>query len=224
MKKIFLLVIFLISANFLAFSQIQESWLSLGFEFGNSFVKYPDEGFSYLGSPGINLNQYVFYNNKNIGLFGHLSFLFPAIEKHNDTNYDYLFQYEWMIGPAFRHGINDKLHLRFAIGLNVTWPFDANFSKESTDYRLTAANIGIGGDVGIKYDFSYKYYLNIGLALAYNFINSTIVDSISDDRKVRTRVSEDLYLNYVMIGIRPYIGIGINMYGEGMKYGKPPKN
>jgi len=223
MKKVFFVAILLVSMDFLAFSQIEESWASIGFEFGNSFVKYPDEKVGYLGAPGFNVNVYQFSNMRNIGIFFHFAALFPAIEKHNNINY--LFQYEWMFGPGFRYSLNNNLYLHFGIGLNVTSPLYATYNKESVDYHFEATNLGIGSDVGLKFNFSDKYYLNFGLALAYDFISFKYIESRSNDGNTRTRISDNFYImDFGMLGIRPYIGIGINAYGERVKYGRPPKN
>ena len=221
MKKAFFVVVLLISINLLAFSQI-ENWSSMGFEFGNSLEKYPDNGFSYLGAPGLYINMYQFGDLRNIGLFLNFTALFPAVEKHDNINYNYLFQYDWIMGPGFRHMINDNLSLRFGIGLHISQLY-AEYTQGNIDYTLDAENFGIGADAGVKYDFTEKFYLECGLTLAYDFINFASIDSYSNDRNVRTRISDDINIgNYILGGIKPYIGIGINMYGEKNKYGKPP--
>ncbi|MCL2833682.1 MAG: hypothetical protein FWD78_10970 [Treponema sp.] len=62
------------------FQSATESWLSLGFEYGNFFESIPTIAGTeklYTVSPGIDLNAYTFWNNKNIGLFVHDIFAFP---------------------------------------------------------------------------------------------------------------------------------------------------
>jgi hypothetical protein len=224
MKKTIFVVVLLIGINGFVFSQI-ENWTSIGFEFGNSLEKYPDNGFSYLGAPGLYVNMYQFSNLKNFGLFVHFAALFPAVEKHDNIDYNYMFQYDWIMGPSFRHMINDNLSLRFGIGLHMTLPLYAEYTDETIDYTLDAVNLGIGADVGFKYDFTEKFYLDFGLTLAYDFINFVSIESHSNDGKVRTRVSDDVNKgNYILGGIKPYIGIGINKYGKKYKYGKPLRN
>ena len=224
MKKTILVVVLLIGVNGFVFSQI-ESWTSIGFEFGNSFQKYPEQKNSYLGAPGFNVNMYQFYDLKNIGFFLHFAALFPAVEKHDNINYDYVFQYDWIMGPGFRHIINDNLSLRFGTGLHMTWPLYAEYIAKNIDYTLDAVNFGIGADFGVKYDFTEKFYFDFGLTLAYDFINFVSIDSYSNDGKVRTRISDDVNIgNYILGGIKPYIGIGVNLYGEKNKYGKLPRN
>ena len=80
MKKISLVImlsVFLITLV----SAESESWMSLGFESGHFFEHGSDDSNiidSYMNSPGIAYSGYTFWNNKNVGLFIHDSFLFPA--------------------------------------------------------------------------------------------------------------------------------------------------
>jgi hypothetical protein len=220
MKNAGLIVGLLLCVNSLAFS-IQESWMSAGFEFGNYVEFGPDHEFTYLGSPGFDFNMYTFKDRQNIGLYWHFSGLFPVIEKSDKTPYDYLLQYDWIMGPGFRYPLGKNLTLAFGVGVEVMAPLYAKYTENSIDYSLVLFNLGLGGEVGIKYNFTDKFYLNAGLSLSHSFINRTAKYTYSDDRKVRTTISEEWTFNYAMFGVKPFINIGINMYGERGKYGRP---
>jgi hypothetical protein len=224
MKKIFCILILLLGINFFVFSQV-ETWTSIGFEFGNSLEQYPDKEVTYLGAPGFNLNLYSFYDLKNIGFFFHFAALFPVIENNSNINSDYSLQYDWIIGPGFRYAVNDNLNVHFGAGFHMTYPLYKKYQKESIDYALIAVNLGIGGDIGLKYDFTDKFYVDFGLTLSYDFFNIVNLYSYSDGGKTQKILSEDIHtMKYALVGVKPYIGIGINIYMETKgKYGKPPK-
>ena len=209
---------------------LSETWFSFGFEYGNFFENSSDAGNtaqSYMGSPGINLNAYQFWNGMNVGLFVHDIFAFPKNGtteingKKFETDfsvYDFIMQVGIIIGPGFRYSFNDKLKLQFGIGFSFL-ETAASYSEYSyyygtLSYSVLAFNFGIGGDIGIKYDITDIFYINIGSILSIDFANHTSIDSsigsVSDWAK-----------NYSMFHLRPYICIGFNWYRETDNLGKP---
>jgi hypothetical protein len=52
MKKTVLFLSLLSGVGFFAAAQQQETWMSLGFEFGNYFENIADSRNTYIGSPG----------------------------------------------------------------------------------------------------------------------------------------------------------------------------
>ncbi|MDR0599388.1 MAG: hypothetical protein LBG84_04815 [Treponema sp.] len=223
MRKTLVLAVLWAGVTAAAFSQV-EVWTSVGLEFGNSFQKYPGEGWGYLGAPGLNVNFYRFGGGGNGGLFFHFAALFPVIERRGGSNYDYLFQYDWIIGPGFRWAARGG-GFHFGAGLHMGWPLYGEYAGEAGDYVSRAVNFGLGLDAGFKYDLSDRWYIDFGLTLAYDFINATAREVSSGGGRVVTRVSNDTFAgDYSMAGVKPYLGMGVTMYGERYKYGKPPRN
>jgi hypothetical protein len=213
-----------ISGNSMLFS-LQEAWMSMGFEFGNS-TEYTNDGNTYIGAPGFNLNGYIFGDKKDIGIFFHYSFLFPVIVNGNGKlkEYDDL-QWEFIVGPGFRYSFTDKLKLQFGIGIDWS-PILAYYTENSADYSKSAINLGVGADVGIKYDITDFFYINGGITLSYMFTSYTSITSnqkISNDVSTVTRVFSGRVKGYSMFGIKPYICIGFNYYQEKAVWGKPQK-
>lgn len=221
-KITFFSLLFLV-LSFSAFSQenIEEQWLTIGAEFGNYFENESSRGFTYLGSPGFNINLYTFPKEKNIGMFFHFSFLFPAIEKNEKTDFDYLVQYDMIVGSGFRYNISEKSKLHFGIGLEFMTPFDIKYKENSTDYYIYNTNLGLGGDAGLKFDLTENIYIDVGLSFTYSFINFSTLYSFSNDKKIRTTLSDNWTMKYTMVGIKPYIGIGFNYYRGETILGKP---
>jgi hypothetical protein len=199
---------------------LEETWFAVGANFGNYFEKGTDSGDFYVGSLVINLSVYEFYNQRNIGMFSNCGVLFPVINTI-ENNYNRGVQGDFIIGPGFRHNINDKLKLHYGIGLDMHLLFllaRANDDEKSSDQRI---GLGIGGDIGLKYDLTDIIYINIGTTLSYNFAayrwGETTVDNWTNTQKYSSGWAD----GYTMIGIRPYIVIGFNYYQERGKWGKP---
>jgi hypothetical protein len=74
-KQTTFFALLLVGINVMAFS-LEETWVSMGFEFGNSIENSPDEGTTYIGAPGFNLATYGFSDKRNIGIFLHTFFCF----------------------------------------------------------------------------------------------------------------------------------------------------
>ena len=209
MKKVFITILLTIGINTYVFSQT-ETWLSFGFEHGNFWEKSSDGSDyikGYIGSPGIGLSAYIFWNKGNIGLFIHDIFAFPTkmtVERNGnkseiDLSDDFLMQVGIIIGPGFRYHITDDFKLHFGLGLSYLLS-----TSSSINSSVVAYNYGIGGDIGLKYDISDIFYINIGSIIACDFMNLTTVSDSYSSVSVFAK-------NYSMIHLRPYICIGFNI-------------
>ncbi|MDR2602528.1 MAG: porin family protein [Spirochaetaceae bacterium] len=226
MKQTTFFVLLLAGVNAMAFS-LQEIWLSTGFEFGNSIETSSDKGTAYIGAPGFNLNGYSFSDKRNIGVFFHCSALFPVIVNGNENVEEYDVQSEFIIGPGFKYNITEKLKLQFGIGIDWihNWAaYNKNIDGDTVDFTKSAYNFGAGGDIGVKYDVTEFFYINGGVTLSYMFYNHTRVYSskkTSNVEEIRTRIYDGNIKGYSMLGIKPYICIGVNSYQEKSVWGKP---
>ena len=223
-KVIFFALVAVMGANPL-FAQ-QESWISMGFEFGNSF-EYTDGGNTYIGAPGFNISGYSFYDKKDAGFFFHYSFLFPVLINGDGSIYDYDLQWEFIIGPGFRYNFNENLKLQFGIGIDWMFIFasyNQNILGNLTYFAKDASNFGIGADIGIKYDITDYFYINAGLTVSYMFYNYTSISSSyspTNYETILTQIFDGNIKGYGMLGIKPYICIGFNNYSEKAVWGKP---
>jgi hypothetical protein len=217
-KTIFRFVLFVVLTT-TAFS-LEETWLSIGANFGNYFDNGSDSGSFYAGSPGINFGGYGFWNQKNIGMFFNYGLFFPVAETFGN-NYKPIVQADFILGPGFRYNINEKLRLHFGIGLDVNLLFlldRVDKNNKVTDKRIA---LGIGGDMGLKYDITDVVYIDFGTTLSYNFAGHSKIESTLDNW-TNTKMESSGWINrYSMFGIRPYIAIGFNYYQENGKWGKP---
>ncbi|MDR1838870.1 MAG: hypothetical protein LBQ93_04690 [Treponema sp.] len=216
-----------VNSSALLFSEelrVAETWLFLGFEYGNFFESDLERGNkveSYTGSPGINLGSYCFWNEKNIGLFIHDIFAFPvtASEKTNGVttkidlaNYDFLFQTGIIIGPGFRYDINEKLTLKYAVGLGylqtsvVYTEYIPTYGDAS--FSMLEWNFGIGGDVGVKFNITDTVFLTAGSIFTFDFARF-----ISAETSFGVS-SSGWAEKFFMFGLRPYISIGVNLRWE----------
>jgi hypothetical protein len=219
MKKLMILSVLLMAANSFIFS-LEEAWISVGANFGNYFENGTGLENAYMGYAGVNFNGYGFWNKKNIGLFYNVGVLFPITDTI-ESNYNPIVLGDFILGPGFRYNFSEKLKLRFGIGFNLNY-FSfldrINNDKKFSDHRI---GLGIGGDMGIKYDLTDSFYLDFGIALTYDFANYRWIQSTGDNWKNTKQETSGWINNYSMFGIRPYISIGINMYQEKAHTGKP---
>jgi len=229
MKKIIFGIFLFIGVNVFVFSQT-ETWFSLGFEYGNFWESSSDGNDSikgYIGSPGISLSVYTFWNKGDIGLFVHDIFAFPSkmtaelngVKSDVDlSTYDFMMQVGIIIGPGFRYNITNDFKLHFGVGLSFLLSSasytGSTYLYSNVSYSILSYNLGIGGDVGIKYDITDMFYINIGSIIGYDLMNYTILSSSFSSTSTFAK-------NYSMIHLRPYICIGFNLYRENNNIGKP---
>jgi hypothetical protein len=228
-KKNIYLVILILGAYTSAFSfSPSESSMSLGFGWGQFFERTEGGGNTaktYMGSPGVTLEAYQFWNGHNIGVFANLGFLFPTkmtsdvsgVKTDVDLSiYDYLFQENLIIGPGFRHSFNDRFTLLAGLGLDILFSL-ASYSRSvyvgygwlyNISFAALSFNLGIGGDVGIRFDITDKAFLKFGSTISYDFLcYSSIWTNVSAIGNQSGWAS-----SYSMIGLRPYLCVGLNMY------------
>jgi hypothetical protein len=169
MKKVVFGFMLLFALAPMIFS-LEETWFSIGPNFGNYFDNGSDVGNFYMGSPGINLSGYGFWNQKNIGFFFNYGLLFPVVESIENNNKP-IIQGDFILGPGFRYDLTEKLKLHFGIGIDVNLfaLLDrTNIDVKSIDNRIA---FGLGGDIGLKYDITDVIYFNFGTTLFwYNII------------------------------------------------------
>jgi hypothetical protein len=220
MKKNGIFAILLICGSGALFS-FEESWTRFGFEFGN-YIEHSVDGTSYTGAPGFNIGIYGFSDNQNIGIFLHYGMLFPVI---SDEDWDIGFMQDIIIGPGFRYSFSDAFKLHFGAG--VDWLIGgSSYEKDSITYRKTVTNLGIAGDVGVKFDITDFFYVNAGLTLSCFFLGfegRSVSERIDNKTFRETQLSDRRIEEFVGFGIKPYLCVGINAYSEKSKWGKPPK-
>jgi hypothetical protein len=179
--------------------------LSLGFEFGNFFEKRTDGGIgieTYMGAPGLNFCAYALWNN--VGFFHSHSFLFPNNIKTNVDGYDYFFQYNFIMGPAFRIPFTEKFDMTLGLGFSFG-PTIGTFN----DKTLSQFNLGIGGDAGFSFSVNKMVYVNIGAIYSYLFLNRTSTGTGTYDDDGDENTTAEWSKNYNMTAIRPYIRTGL---------------
>ncbi|MDR0722686.1 MAG: hypothetical protein LBF75_07870 [Treponema sp.] len=219
MKKLLLGFVLIFGINAIAFS-LEEGWISLGANWGNYFDRGSELGSVYIGSPGINLSSYAFWNQKNIGMFVSCDFFFPVVE-NIENNYKPIGQIDLMVGPGFKYAINEALKVYAGIGFDINWLSLMDRINEDEKTTDTRKAFGIGGDIGLKYDLTDLFYINVGTTVTYNFAGYQLVRSTADNwTNTKTETSRWIH-NYSLIGIKPYIAIGFNYYQEKVHWGKP---
>ena len=219
MKKIVLVL--LCAAISVAASAETESFCSFGFQYGNYWekvTKSKGSTITSIGSPGLVLNEYVFFNKKNIGLFASESLLFPSNSSLTvngitvkdgvkDSNFSFLFQFG--IGPAFKYAITNKLNILLGAGFNISM-LSTNAYRIITSNRvganLSSLNLGIIGDIGLSYNITDIVYFDVGTKLVLDFANYTKISSAVSAYNASQRNS-----NYIGFHLSPYIGLGFKL-------------
>jgi hypothetical protein len=146
-----------------------------------------------------------------------MAFLFP-VRSTLDINgtktsvdlsvYDILFQLNTIIGPGFRYNITKEFTLLFGIGLNYMQTFGSYttyipYYDSKIAYVVLGYNLGLGGDIGIKFDITDSFFISGGGTFSFDFVNHTSVLSSFGN-------SSGWAGDYFMFGLRPYICIGFN--------------
>jgi hypothetical protein len=202
MVKRFFIFTMLLLLSGTVFSQVT-SQLSVGFENANSFEKNMNHYSLYIPSVGINLTNYVFFNG-NFGVFLHTDLLFPV--SGNFQIYDSSIVISALIGPSFRIPIYSAFEAAFGVGFDVSGTFiryahdTKSFGQEK--YERNELNLGLGGDIRIKYFISKTFYVNAGSILSWYFSNySSVISKYGDYARFAQ--------NYSMFSVNPCIGIGL---------------
>jgi hypothetical protein len=201
----------------LSFAQ-SETWISTGFEYGN-FFEISSEASLYTGSPGITASIYKFWDQSNIGLFLHASYLFPTVQKlwtDEDIHYYriedayYTRQFDFMFGLGYRHNIIDKLKLQAGLGINILETFSL-FDDNVQIEMGKQLHFGYGGDIGLRYDINKYLYFNIGSKIAFDFLKYMVIRRHSATDSPSGKESKTwFFAEPFEINIKPYICIGFN--------------
>jgi len=215
MKKFILVFLFLACFSSFVYSLDSESWLRIGFEYGNYFDSYIinyEKTESYTGAAGINIGGYRFFNNKNYGLFVHGYFGVPLINSKNNNfkDYDFRFHAGIVFGMGFKYNFTEKLFLNYGIGISYMMGFydyydylplygDVFFETKSFD-------IGIAGDVGLKFDFNKNVFIAFGSIFSFDFLRSQYMKASFE--KATAGIVKDFY----MYAFKPYLTIGFNIF------------
>jgi opacity protein-like surface antigen len=228
MKKVLLFLVLAVGVNSsaLLFSDevwLSESWASLGSEYGSFFERY-SEGRntvgSYTFSSGINFGGYRFFHGKRYGIFLNGLLALPVISDIETNGVitrnslaEALFSYQvgLIFGPGFRLPINNSINFRFGVGASFLLT-DAACIEYIRGYgnaeveKLTFS-LGIGGDVGFKFDITNNVFLSAGSIVTFAFASYMNVDTPYGN-------SSGWAKDYFMFSLRPYIAIGINLYWD----------
>jgi hypothetical protein len=119
----------------------------------------------------------------------------------------------FVIGPAFRYAFNEDLTLQTGLGVNVAGIY-VDYPEGGYTYPVSSMVLGVGGDLGLKFDLTDVVFINIGGAFSFNFLNTFSVKSMPP-------AVEKWLDSYMAVEFKPYICIGINSYTENSHYGKP---
>ncbi|GHU70567.1 hypothetical protein FACS189450_05200 [Spirochaetia bacterium] len=184
-----------------------ETSLSAGFVFGNTFVFDPDNDNSYFGSPGMVFDGYSFWNHKNVGIFYHGSFAFPVVGDDGDTSL-HDFQWEGIFGPAFRIRFTDKISLQTGIGIGGSGLF-ARYEENGDDYFKTMFNFGVGADAGLKFDIGDKFFIKGGANVMWSFLGGSAAHETSNSGDWSRDWNQK---GYSTLSVNPYITFGLNIY------------
>jgi hypothetical protein len=212
MKKVLCFFLCLSMMTVFSFS-LEETWFNVGFAYGNSIDVHPNRAAlhdGYTGSPGIALTLYQFWDSQNAGMFlGFSGTSLMVSSVPSDIHNDESLLVEGLIGLGFRQPITKRLTVVYAGGFDLLY--------ESSRYRGAgdelvegrAINLGIGGDIGIKWDITDILGLRIGTIASYHFINHTRFDG--------PIAYDSAWIVNSRFGIQPYLSIGLNAYAQGRK-------
>jgi hypothetical protein len=214
---------FLFSFSSLAINTHSENWLLLNFQYG-FFFKNPiipeataDNSFD---SIGVGLTFQSYSNWRNFGFFLHTYFLFPG--KVVSTKTGGLITTEekidtlmgLIIGPSYRFILGGGSYLHIGLGFHINYISGSYTTlypgiSGSFQYDLSGTNMGVGGELGFKYDTSEILHIAFGLDWIFD-LGSTIY--LSDPNRVPPK--------YAWINIKPYVGIGITITADHSWYVK----
>jgi hypothetical protein len=155
-----------------------------------------------MGSPGVEFCAYHLWDN--FGLFHSHSFLFPNNITTDIDGYDYLFKYNFIVGPAYKIAFTEYFDMTLGLGLSFG-PTIGEINNET----LSQFSMGIGGDMGFSFFLNKTAYINIGGIFSYLFVNTTTTGTEIDDAEGDETKKIEWSKKYNMVGIRPYIRIGL---------------
>jgi hypothetical protein len=200
----------------------QESWTMMAFEFGNMLEFSKDSEPEYFGAPGFNMSVYGFNDRKPVGFFVHYGLLFPVVSTLEHIR-DYDMQVDMLVGPVLRFPPRGNLTLYCGAGFDLVVT-SGSHSEGDIWYSRSAFDLGIGADIGLKYDITDAVHIQGGMVVSYMFFNNTSSSSRETTGRITTitSISDDNIEGYGQFGAKPYIGIGFSSYSvTTSRYGKP---
>jgi hypothetical protein len=204
----------------------KETWIALNLSFTNALDFDQNTALPFFGAPGIGVSSYAFSNFSNFGTWTQVAYMLPVVLKLVDSSYSYQFGYyiSGVHGLAYRHKTSDNTTFIAALGINIdsssehyTVPdveiemADGSISYETTEYTIGKTFLfGIGGDIGLKYDISDKYFISFGCGISYGFLYYG-----SEVEKFNNVSIGDAFVwrTDSLLSLRPYICIGVNRLG-----------
>ncbi len=210
MKKTFLCIAFIVGVSAIGFSQSAELWFSTGGAFGNYFMSGDEVESSYTGSAGINMSFYALFKREKIGMgaFFNYGIMFPVVntaEKLDDPSVQLDFV---LVGFGFGYDVNESLQFYFGIGPNMNALFLHNRGEDDLERGDYTVGFGIGGDLGIKYNFTKFVFLNAGTTISYNFLGYNETGIRTNKKGLDPKDSSGIVDRFSMVGIKPYIAVG----------------
>jgi hypothetical protein len=197
----------------------EESWISWGFEYGNSFEARPNPLNPLETSTrtlGVNFSHYAFPASGAFGYFLHNSMLYasPMPVKNGNKNFTGI-QNESTLGGVFRFAFTDRLKLLLSLGLNfMALKYLYNGVPEEGAGSMESINFGFGGGAVLKYEAkNKKVFYSIGLRATLHCLNRT---------SVLSHYTEDSRWSWnLLLGVKPYISFGLNLFNTGTQLGLP---
>ena len=210
MKRIIFCVMLLAGVTAIGFAE-HETWFSVGGAFGSYNMDGNEIEKSHLASAGVNLSFYSIFRQRNIGLFFNWGVLFPIVNNIRDdykpdNQLDFV-----LVGVASSFTINDYLKLYFGIGPSVGLLL---FSSDDNEIKAGSfiLGLGVGGDVGIKFNLTDYMCITTGTTVAYQFAAyNDLMVTVNDPSHARRDI-HSWVTNYSSIGFKPYLGFGFHFY------------
>jgi hypothetical protein len=221
MKKVVTMCIVIFSIIGSVFATT-ENWCSFGYEMGRFLTLEGDDTKYTMNSGGIGCSAFTFEEGSNSGLYLHATFLLPTtgtkIQNGNTTEipyseYDFISLIESIVGYGLRTKIIDGISTYCGLGLSFQ-QLVGNQENSSSYYCISEYLAGIGGEIGLKVDFSDKWYLEFGTVGTFDFMGFNTISSTA------TGTTSYWLDNYSKFSARPYIMLGFQYFEEKTKKSK----
>jgi len=212
-------VLYMLVSSF-AFSS-PESWLSFGYEFGFYADEYKSQGVAsetLIISDGLYISSYSFLTER-VGIFAHGSFSFPrdiwvitngGLSRMDLDNSPLNTSIGIIMGISFRVDFTEDFLSYFGLGFNIVSSMYMYDGLGLSYYGVDTTSLGFAGDIGLKLDMSDRFFLRIGSIINIDFARHRIEETYSGRNLIREVKGWDR--EFVMLGFRPYIGVGLNIH------------
>lgn len=165
--------------------------MSFGPLFSIDTGKIKDADFSMIGISG-NINAYQLLDAKYF-LFGNVSIGRPLdvnLRNAKLDNDDSPMIGDFILGIGYYTELSKKIDLMAGLGLHMPLKI-LNIDDPSSSQWVVG--IGIGSNIWLHYKFNRMFYVDFGSLLMFDFF-----------------ADAGDFVKYMVFGLRPYIGIGIN--------------